>query len=64
MRNARLVNHTTIATVKTILFLSQIASLAATMNLVPGEDGRNAWETYVRNTIKSEEEAQVMTPKS
>jgi hypothetical protein len=64
MRNERLANHTPPAIVEIILFLFQLAILAATMSVVLQEDEGNTWMTYVRNTIKSEEEAQAVVAKT
>jgi hypothetical protein len=64
MRNETLVNHVPTAITETIMFLSQIAILAATMSPVVQEDGRNTWMTYVRITINSEAEAQAVAAKT
>jgi hypothetical protein len=47
-----------------ILFLFQVAILAATMSAVVQENAPNAWMTYVRNTINSEAEPQPMPAKT
>jgi hypothetical protein len=59
-------NHTPTAIMETILFLFQIAILAATMSAVLQENGPDTcqWMTYVRNTINSEAEAQAVPPKT
>jgi hypothetical protein len=61
-----LANHMPTAITEIILFLFQIAILAATMSAVLQENcpGTCQWMTYVRNTINSEAEAQAMPPKA
>jgi hypothetical protein len=56
MRNETLISHMPMATIMTILFLSQIAILEKKISLLQG-DNHNAWDTYVRSTINSVAEA-------
>jgi hypothetical protein len=58
MRNPALVHHIPIVIIKMILFLFQIAILAARMSASFQKDDRDAWKMYVRIAINSVAPAQ------